>query len=85
MGTKDLHSINTSFNSNPGIVHVAADVSKDLEELAPRFTNTTPINSTHLSLQAKLADSLAVQSRLLRGTGTRKFDLETFVSHRLQP
>lgn len=46
----DIHAINARFHGNAGVIHVAADVGKDL------------------SFEPKLANGLAILSRLLRGS-----------------
>lgn len=53
----DVETVDASFHSQTGVVHVATDVGKDL------------------SLEAELADGLAILSRLLRGSGGGKLDV----------
>lgn len=57
---ENLHSINTSLNSNSGIVHVASDMGENLFKFShcPKRQR----RMTNLSLQSKLADGLAISS-----------------------
>ena len=79
-----LHSINTGLDGDSGIVHVAANVGKDLiQRLGSGWHRSLQADSTYLSLQAKLANSLAVLSRLLGSTGAGKLNLRRWSVHAL--
>lgn len=71
----DSHSIDTRLDRNLRIVHVAANMCKNLSNCQFSRSSAVSIAATNLGLQSKLADSLAVLARLFRSAGAGKLDL----------